>query len=90
MHVLKYNSKQTNTKISRFFYAFLAISMIYSCTEETVVSNPNVVIILADDMGFGDIQTYNLASGIVTSHLNRLAEEGMKFTDAHTNAAICN
>lgn len=50
---------------------------------------PNIVFILADDMGFGDVQTLNAESRIPTPNLNRLAERGMTFTDAHTPSAVC-
>ncbi len=52
-------------------------------------SRPNIVFILADDMGYGDIQAYNPESGIPTLHLNRLAGEGIRFTDAHSGSAVC-
>ena len=52
-------------------------------------SLPNIVFILADDMGYGDIQAYNPKSTIPTPNLNRLAEEGMRFTDAHSGSAVC-
>ena len=44
---------------------------------------------MADDMGYGDIQAFNSKSPIPTPHLNRLAEEGMRFTDAHSGSAVC-
>lgn len=50
---------------------------------------PNIIFILADDMGYGDVQALNPQSNIPTPHLNRLAEEGMTFTDAHTPSAVC-
>ena len=50
---------------------------------------PNIVFILADDMGYGDIQALNRESKIPTPHLNKLAREGMAFTDAHSGAAVC-
>ena len=50
---------------------------------------PNLVFILADDMGYGDVQAYNPQSKIPTPNLNRLAQEGMRFTDAHTPSAVC-
>ncbi len=53
------------------------------------VTRPNIVIVLADDMGYGDIEAYNPSSGIPTPNLNRLAEEGIIFTDAHTNSSVC-
>ena len=53
------------------------------------LKRPNVIFILADDMGYGDIQALNPQSRIPTPHLNKLAEEGMVFTDAHSGAAVC-
>ncbi len=52
-------------------------------------SAPNIIIILADDMGYGDVQALNPKSKIPTPHLNKLAEKGMTFTDAHTPSSIC-
>ena len=50
---------------------------------------PNIVFILADDMGYGDIQAYNPESKIPTPHLNHLASQGVHFTDAHSGSAVC-
>jgi arylsulfatase A len=50
---------------------------------------PNIVLILADDMGYGDIQAFNSGSEIPTPNLNRLANEGMRFTDAHSGSGVC-
>ena len=50
---------------------------------------PNIVFILADDMGFGDVQALNPKSTIPTPNLNRLSREGMTFLDAHTGSAVC-
>lgn len=50
---------------------------------------PNIVIILADDMGYGDVQSFNPDSEIPTPHLNKLSEEGIMFMDAHTPSSIC-
>jgi arylsulfatase A len=50
---------------------------------------PHVVVILADDLGYGDIEVNNPHSRIPTPHLNRLAQEGANFTDAHTTSAVC-
>lgn len=52
-------------------------------------TRPNIVFILADDMGYGDVQVLNPKSAIPTPNLNRLAEEGMTFTDAHSPSAVC-
>ncbi|MBC7363216.1 MAG: arylsulfatase [Candidatus Aminicenantes bacterium] len=50
---------------------------------------PNIVIIMADDMGLGDPGCYNLQSLIPTPHIDRIAAEGMRLTDAHSPAALC-
>ncbi len=50
---------------------------------------PNVVIILADDLGYGDCEPFNPASKISTPNLKQLASEGVRFTDAHAASATC-
>ena len=50
---------------------------------------PNIVVILADDFGVGDIQTHYPDNKIATPHLDRLVREGMSFTDAHSPSAVC-
>lgn len=53
-------------------------------------TRPNIVVILADDLGYGDVQALNPQRGrIKTPHLDRLAREGMTFTDAHSGSAVC-
>lgn len=52
-------------------------------------ARPNVVLVLADDMGYGDVGAYNPDAKIPTPHLDRLAREGMRFTDAHTSSGVC-
>ncbi len=50
---------------------------------------PNVVYILADDMGYGDLSCLNEKSRLNTVHMDRLASGGMVFTDAHSGSAVC-
>jgi len=50
---------------------------------------PNIVWILADDLGYGDVGCFNPESKIPTPHLDRLATEGIRFTDAHSPASVC-
>jgi len=54
------------------------------CKKNT--EKPNVIVILADDLGYGDLQCYG-ASNVKTPNVNRLADSGVKFTDAHAVAA---
>ena len=52
--------------------------------------NPNIVIIYADDLGYGDVQIYNPERGkIPTPHIDRMAREGMRFMDAHSSSGVC-
>ena len=50
---------------------------------------PNIVILYADDMGYGDLGCQNPQSKIPTPHLDRLAREGTRFTDAHSSSGVC-
>jgi arylsulfatase A-like enzyme len=51
-------------------------------------AKPNVVLIYADDIGYGDLGCYG-ATGVRTPNLDKLAKQGLRFTDAHTTAATC-
>lgn len=50
---------------------------------------PNIVYILADDLGIGDVSCYNPKSAWQTPHLDRLARDGLRFTDAHAASSLC-
>lgn len=50
---------------------------------------PNILIILADDLGYGDLRCYNPEAKVPTPNLDRLAREGMRFTDAHAPSTVC-
>ena len=50
---------------------------------------PNIVFILADDMVYGDLKVYNPKSKIPTPHLDKLAADGLIFTDAHSGGPTC-
>ena len=50
---------------------------------------PNIIFILADDLGYGDLKCYNEDSKIPTPNIDRLASGGMMFTDAHTPSTVC-
>jgi arylsulfatase A len=52
-------------------------------------SRPNIVFILADDLGYGDPHCYNSDSKIPTPNIDRLAAQGLRFTDAHSPSAVC-
>jgi len=50
---------------------------------------PNIVYILADDLGWGDMRCYNRDSAVPTPNLDRLASQGMRFTDMHSPSSVC-
>jgi len=52
-------------------------------------NRPNVVLIMADDMGFGDLGSYNPNAGVPTPHMDAITSEGMRFTNAHSPSAVC-
>lgn len=52
-------------------------------------AKPNIVFILADDLGYGDIGCYNPEAKAPTPNIDRLAREGMRFTDAHSPSTVC-
>ena len=79
-----------------FLGCLLSDSLLAQNTHSSFASNhsrlskqPNIVIILADDLGYGDVQCYNPNGKILTPNIDRLASQGMRFTDAHSSSAIC-
>src|SRR5207249_2587761 len=52
-------------------------------------ARPNIVYILCDDLGYGDVQCLNSEGKIPTPHLDGLAAQGMIFTDAHSGSSVC-
>ncbi len=55
----------------------------------SAAEQPNILILYADDLGFGDLTCYHPGSKIPTPNLDRLAAEGMRFTDGHSSSGIC-
>ena len=56
---------------------------------EAAPAKPNIIFLMADDLGYGDLGSFNLDSKIPTPNIDRLAMEGMRFTDAHSGSAVC-
>jgi len=79
-------------KYSGFILILLGASL-WACApkqeNEITTQQPNIIYILADDLGYGDIAALNTDSYIRTTHLDRLVNEGMHFKDAHSNSAVC-
>ena len=72
--------------MSRFFIILLLCLFV---ANASYASHPNVVIILVDDMGYGDLKVYNPESKISTPNLDDMAADGMTFTDAHAPGPLC-
>ena len=71
-----------------FYLLFFAFCQSPESTEPQD-SRPNVIFILADDLGYGDISAYNPNSKIKTPNLDQLAAEGIMLTDAHSPSSVC-
>lgn len=67
----------------------LALASCYLATTAIADPKPNIIILYADDMGYGDLGANNPASKIPTPQLDRLAAEGMRFTDGHSSSGVC-
>ncbi len=75
-------------KLQGAFFVSL-LSLVFACAG-IAKDRPNVIFILADDWGLGDVKTYGgERCQIETPHMDRLAEDGMKFTDAHSSSSVC-
>jgi len=76
----------------RLFPLFIGLTLVLtSCQQknEAETRHPNIVFILADDLGYGDLSCLNDSSKIHTPNLDKLAGQGLIFTDAHSNSAVC-
>ena len=67
----------------------IAIPLLLWSVSMGAAELPNIVIVFADDMGFGDPRVYNPHSKAPTPHIDALADRGMRFTDAHSASSVC-
>ncbi len=71
-------------------FPFCLAFFLLLATTAQAQSQPNIVVIYADDLGYGDVHCYNPDRGrISTPNIDRLASQGMKFTDAHSSSGVC-
>ena len=82
------NMESKSTFVSILLFACLSVLLV-SCSNGQKELPPNIIIILADDLGYGDPQIYNPDSKIPTPNIDHLAKSGMRFTDAHTPISVC-
>ncbi len=69
------------------WFSFSLVLLIAVCVNAQT-QRPSIVLIHADDLGYGDVSSYG-ATTIKTPNMDRLAREGLRFTDAHASAATC-
>ncbi|MCC5941741.1 MAG: arylsulfatase [Balneolaceae bacterium] len=86
--------KSFSTSLSGVLLLFAFISFFAGCNfddeaKSRETNNPNIIILFVDDMGYGDIGVYNENSKIPTPNIDGLAEEGIRFMDAHAPGALC-
>ncbi|MEO1527038.1 MAG: sulfatase-like hydrolase/transferase [Planctomycetota bacterium] len=72
----------------RFFTRLIFLVLVAASVSAAEESPPNVVLIFADDLGYGDLGCYG-ATKVQTPNIDRLAAEGRRFTDAHSVSAVC-
>ena len=82
------NMHKAQTVIRTTLTSFAIAILAHSAASAESTSQPNIVIIFADDLGYGDVGCYG-ATKIATPNIDRLASQGMKFTDAHSAASLC-
>ena len=75
--------------VQSFIIIFLFGQFKFIEAKITSSQTPNIIFILADDLGYGDVEILNEQSKIPTPHLNKLAQQGMVFTHAHAPSAVC-
>jgi arylsulfatase A-like enzyme len=77
--------------VNRIFGILLALGFLCPAHSQikSISSRPNIIYILADDLGYGDVMAYNKYSKIPTPNIDRLASSGMKFNNAHSASAVC-
>ena len=75
--------------MGRFQFLIALVVLLINSAVRADSANPNILIILADDMGYGDIHALNPESRIPTPALDRLANNGMTFVDGHSPSAVC-
>jgi uncharacterized sulfatase len=87
MEVKDLRMKKYNYKMKLKLTLSLLIAILIGCSQQQP-QKPNIIFILADDLGYSQIEC-NGSSYYKTPNINKIAEEGMRFTNAYTAAAIC-
>ncbi len=85
--------KEIHSNKWNFFTTFIFMLLLLACIPKLAFNQksipPNIVFILADDMGYGDVSCNNPDAKIKTINIDKLAKEGMRFTAAHSSSSVC-
>jgi arylsulfatase A len=76
-------------KLSFTLVSLLALLLPLTLLGADQKPKPNILVILVDDLGYGDVGCYNPESKVPTPNIDKLAAEGMRFTDAHSPSTVC-
>lgn len=71
------------------YASFLALLAVAAISDAAESGRPNVIVILADDMGLDSVSAFNDKMGMETRAIDQLTREGMSFTDAHSTSSVC-
>ncbi|PQV51519.1 arylsulfatase A-like enzyme [Jejuia pallidilutea] len=75
-------------KSYKTLFLLLGSFVLLTCKKDKPTVKPNIVIFYVDDLGYGDVSCYG-AIGVKTPNIDKLAKNGVRFTDAHSSAATC-
>ena len=82
---------RANSKVTRFLHhaiVILSLVLLLAVSSRSVGAKPNIIVIMADDLGYGDVSCYG-ASSLETPNIDRLASEGIRFTNGYCSASTC-
>jgi arylsulfatase A-like enzyme len=71
------------------FVLLFSVNLATGFASDSIADAPNIVLILADDLGYGDVMCNHPKSLIPTPNIDKLASQGRRFTEAHTPASVC-
>ena len=70
-------------------YLIILIICLFGVLNAMHHARPNLIFVLADDLGIGDVTPTNPEAKIKTPHLQKMADEGITFMDAHSSSSVC-
>lgn len=86
---LRKHTRRTFLKVAGMGAAGLAVGDLVAKGDQPVSKQPNILFIFTDDLGYGDISSYNSEAKVTTANVDSLARDGMRFIDAHSPSTVC-